>query len=278
MRTGTDSSRVAFGLTAITMALTLAVPATAADVLDQSNEVTAGIAAARITNNYWAQTFTAGVDGTMSLLELDLAQNGDPAAGDLVVEVRTVVGGVPSEDVLASATVTSTEIPDDFGWVQVPVSVSQLAGQQFAIVLTAPDAGSDCGGAGCGYRWHFNVDAYAGGAFQFSQTGNSWMDAGSLDTGFRTYVFSADEEPTLDSLGDDVAALGLARKDANSLFRPLAGAQKHLDAGRLNQGCAKIDQFADRVASMSGDEIDPADAEALIDDAAAVKADLGCPA
>jgi len=286
MKTGTRSRRVGIGALVTTLSMVIASPASAAEAVDQSNVVAAGIASAQIINNFWSQTFTAGVSGTASMIELDLAGTDDPAPGNLVVEVREVSGGVPTTGTpLASATLTEADIPDDFvlndvTWTPVQLSFEQTAGSQYAIVLNAPDASNSCGTSPCGYRWRFSGEnQYAAGGLLFSADGTSWADNPGLDAGFRTYVNDAPEPaPTVQDLADDVTALGLSDRDTNSLLKPLELAQKHLDAGRLDQGCAKIDQFAGRVSSMAADgTISQADADALLADTQAVKDDLGCP-
>lgn len=160
----------------------------AAATLDQSQTTADGYAAIQFTNDE-AQTFTAGIIGNLSQVDLELSRTGSP--GDLVVQIRTVSGGVPSGTILASMTVAeaSVTLSDvSFDWISVPLSapVAVTAGTQYAIVLTAPAAPPCCDG----YKWAASFqDPYPGGTLaQLSGSGAAWQSIPSVDFAFKTYV------------------------------------------------------------------------------------------
>jgi hypothetical protein len=77
-------------------------------------------------------------------------------------------------------------------------------------------------------------------------------------------------------LTDSVKALELRGKIETSLLAKLGGAQKNLDRGDTDGACDKLASFIDQVAAQGGKKIPAADADALIVDAEAVRASLGC--
>ena len=84
------------------------------------------------------------------------------------------------------------------------------------------------------------------------------------------------EAPTIPELIESVEGLELPRGLENSLVKKLENAQKNLDKGDLDEACEKLGSFIDQVAAQSGKKIDPADAEALIADAEAIRFSIGC--
>jgi HYR domain len=179
-------------------ALVSAFPASAAGTLDQSQSSdSAGTECLCEPFTRLAQTFTAGRTGDLDRIDLLLYRVGSP--GDLTVQVRTASGGVPSEVVLATASVAAASVPDA-GWVSVPLSspISSTAGRQYAIVLSAPGASS----ASPFYGWGSALgDPYAGGdALTSVDSGGSWnplIGPGDLrlDRAFNTYVGVPDVAP-----------------------------------------------------------------------------------
>ena len=83
--------------------------------------------------------------------------------------------------------------------------------------------------------------------------------------------------PTIPELIESVEGLELPRGLENSLVKKLENAQRNLDKGDdLDEACEKLGSFIDEVAAQSGKKIDPADAEALIADAEAIRFSIGC--
>jgi hypothetical protein len=131
-----------------------------------------------------AQTFTAGITGTLDQVDVALSKVGTPA-GPLKVQIRTLaLGGQPSATVLAEEDVPEASVPFD-DWVAVPLSppAPSVLGTRYAIVLSGPMGASF-------YSWSgANPGGYADGQPFFSlDNGSSWSLGGSADFGFKTYV------------------------------------------------------------------------------------------
>jgi hypothetical protein len=158
-------------------------------------------------NQYRAQTFTAGMTGTLNGVSIQ-TQVGDTAAvavpaaaGDYSVEIWATSGGVPSG---ASALASNTVVGDTGGLVIVAFSSppSVVAGTQYAIRLVV-DAGGEINWLGV-----CQSNLYAGGqalVYDVSgaatwQTIADWATANdakacALDFAFATYVTAAQATP-----------------------------------------------------------------------------------
>ncbi len=132
-----------------------------------------------------AQTFTAGLTGTLGGVNIDV---GSTSVFPLHVAIRTVIDGVPSTTVLGETTLSSSSAPLSL-LITFPQVIHITAGVQYAIVVnyeSAPPPGPNqfqgiWGGAG--------GDQYPGGALYFSfLDGISWFGLGFGDLHFRTYV------------------------------------------------------------------------------------------
>ena len=155
----------------------LAASSSAAGTLDQSQ--TAQESGSSVDPSPLAQTFTAGMSGSLSEVDLLLRSNED-YTDPVTVEIRDTSGGAPASTVLASATVMDSELSrSSYNWIAVnfahPATVQ--AGTQYAIV--AYTSGTE--------HWGFaSGDPDAGGT--------AWGTSGavpSLDFAFKTYVDSA---------------------------------------------------------------------------------------
>lgn len=150
-----------------------AVASPPASALDQSQEhdeifVTSGLGG-------FGQTFTAGKSG--SLIAVSLKPHNDwLALGDLVIEIRTVSGGLPTSKVIASTTPTSAAVDT---WVDFTFASAAdvVAGKAYAIVLRSA-YGIDARRS--------NDDTYPGGGWVFND-GSTWTNGGG-DLAFRIYV------------------------------------------------------------------------------------------
>jgi FIMAH domain len=80
--------------------------------------------------------------------------------------------------------------------------------------------------------------------------------------------------PTIADLIDSVEALDLHHGIENALLKKLTNAQRNLDADDTAGACDKLASFIAQVGAQSGKKIDADDAEGLIDQAEAVRADL----
>jgi hypothetical protein len=182
---GCISSRRAL-LIAAAMATLLSVgvsTASAQGTLDQS--VTGGSVGGVGPNGstLLAQTFTAGITGVLSQVDLQLSTyNGPPP---LSVDIENVdANGHPSGTVLAATTVTTSSVPGSQStWVSLPFSDGPfvVAGTRYAIVLSKP--------LGAGFWIAEYTGPYSGGDVQLSPSiGSTWLEIPQASLLFRTYV------------------------------------------------------------------------------------------
>jgi hypothetical protein len=162
-------------------------------VLDQSSTAI-GRRAFLCCDWQWAQTFTSGVSGTLTRVDLYLGDpfGAQPTGAPLAFDVRHVRAGTPGTegDVIATRVLDTSAFVGE-GFYQFDVQAARLsvtAGERLAIVLTSsgPDSvapwtwrGSDTG-----------EPAYAGGAMFFRLTRDEvWSSPlPDLDLAFRTFV------------------------------------------------------------------------------------------
>jgi hypothetical protein len=168
--------------------LIFAAPAQAAGMVDQEQTTVDGELG--IFQSLWmGQTFTAGISGKLDQVDLAARQNAGLGL-PLIVQIRTVSGGLPSGTVLS--TTTATVVNTTFtALISIPLStpVNVVSGTQYAIVagssIPEPPGGNalTVGAAAS--------DAYAGGDAALSGDGGaSWalFGGGGNDLAFRTYV------------------------------------------------------------------------------------------
>jgi len=228
-----------------TAALGLAASAaTAAPMLDQQNTAPFYFNHPFGTSAYAkqvAQTFTAGVDGSLVGLALQIGRAGyDPAAGALSVRIvntmngqashgtgwfPTRIPGAPGEfwgsehgELLASFTVNAADLPVidvSHGHVAsmtpmlpLPIPIEIDAGTQYAILLETIGTGT--------FAWHFQFNnPYSGGrAFYRIGAGYGWTSP-TDDLAFQTFVAGPDPVPepgTLTLLAGSLAVLGWATR------------------------------------------------------------------
>ena len=139
--------------------------------------------------NQAAQTFTVGVTGTLTFLEVFIEQS--IAGADITVDVRPTTGGAPVElDGLALATVTipSGTVGSIPGWFTIDLGAAAIPvtlGLELAITLRA------VGGAGQYEASADNPGAYTGGDAWTRDTSGfpgTWTRVTGADLLFRTYV------------------------------------------------------------------------------------------
>jgi hypothetical protein len=144
------------------------------------------------------QTFTAGVTGTLTQLDLYISLlNGAslPTAVPLTVQVQTVMSdGAPSGTVLGQGSVLASQVPiePERGWVSVPIRAPSVAGNHYAIVLTTADPRTVYGV----YHTAQPVGGtpYSGGQLWFFATeAGGWFSTGPdrYESFARTYVTAA---------------------------------------------------------------------------------------
>jgi hypothetical protein len=159
------------------------------EVLDQQNDVT-GSATADSTasgGQELAQTFTVGVHGTLSRIEMQLSRPNFTTSGNLIVNVYNTIGGVPDVS-LGSASLPWNAISTmgfgfqsfDVSSFEIPVNVNDV----LAIGIKAETL----------FFWRstFDLDPYDGGESMYrvlnSPPGPWTSYTPSHDYGFRTYV------------------------------------------------------------------------------------------
>jgi hypothetical protein len=156
-----------------------AVPANADNptgTLDQSNTGTDGSYSDNHPGFSWIQTFTVGLSGTLSAVEL--AEAGAGPAG--TVQIVALDSGTPTENVLASATLPSTS---GGGWVTASFtsSLPVIAGAKYGIRVVAT--------SGTIMVDESHGSAYAGGSVYQDDAGSiSAYSDNTLDFDFMTYV------------------------------------------------------------------------------------------
>jgi hypothetical protein len=166
-------------------------PVSAGGTLDQSQESQTDLnGVALVGAQMAAQTFTAGLLGGLDQVDLLLTRYGTP--GDLIVEIRGVVSGIPTSQVLASGTISETALDADpytYQWASAVLSPPSPvdSGSQYAIVAI------DGGGANFPsdfFNWATtDFDAYINGmALTTVDGGLTWYPSPLADTAFRTYV------------------------------------------------------------------------------------------
>jgi hypothetical protein len=168
-------------------------PASAAGTIDQSQESQTDLNGVPLVGSQVAaQTFTAGRSGGLDQVDLLLTRYGTP--GDIIVEIRGVASGIPTNQVLASGTISDAALDTDpytYEWTPVMLNAPALveAGGQYAIVAI------DGGGANFPsdyFVWaDTSYDAYGSGMVLTTVDGGvTWFPAPLADMAFKTYVTS----------------------------------------------------------------------------------------
>jgi hypothetical protein len=157
----------------------------ATGTLDQSQTLVTNAKGLR-EGFFWAQTFTAGITGDLDQVNVFLGRvEIGPATGNIVVQIRSVDGNVPSDTVLGSGVIAEANVPLLLSatWVAAPLtSAAVVAGTKYAVVLMANGLSDyDVSSAG---------DVYSGGEEYYQQPdafGSHWFSEGT-DMTFQTFV------------------------------------------------------------------------------------------
>lgn len=202
---------------------------TAAPILDQEYNPAVVNSGLGIGSRDRAQTFTVGLSGQLTGVEL-LMERFSNSIGDLTVEIRSTAGGVPGNSsgaVLATTTVSQSLMSLGTGsgsnatFVAADLTAAGLfvnAGDVLAIALSGNPSGE--------FGWFGGSDnGYAGGStyWRFPGDPNNWS-AFSLDReqGFRTFVDASEisEVPAPGAIG--ILGLGLMAVFATSRRRGIS--------------------------------------------------------
>jgi len=149
-----------------------------------------------------AQTFTAGLTGTLAGVNIDVTSPTN-SPFFLHVAIRTVTGnGEPSSTILSETTLNSNSAPLSL-LITFPQVITIVAGEKYAIAVNYPGAVPGTGQSQ-GIWAGAPGDFYPAGDLFFSIDGSSWVPSslGDHDVHFQTFVTIA--EATFDiCLQDD---------------------------------------------------------------------------
>ena len=162
--------------------------AASAQTLDQSF-VSPGNLGADINEGFRfaAQTFSAGVTGTLGGVNIDVQSSKSSSTFPLHVAIRAVMGGVPSTTVLGETLLRSSNAPLS-QLITFPQVINIVAGLQYAIVVNYEGAPPPGAGQSQGIWYGAPGDQYNGGSHCVSRLdGISWS-CGDADGHFQTYM------------------------------------------------------------------------------------------
>lgn len=168
-------------------------------VLDQSNDPTPTAAAGPGSSNLvdWAQTFTVGVTGTLTSVEVRVFRTSG-VTDPLLFDIRTTTGGAPTEAdaganilssfSIAAAVVSLGSVLGDGVFVSIAVSVPVTAGDVLAIVLRSDAPG----GSFAPYFWDGTSAGSYGGGAAYLRFGAGMFGVSTFlsDLSFKTFVDS----------------------------------------------------------------------------------------
>jgi len=146
-------------------------------------------------------------------------------------------------------------------------------------VAVSPDGSSvyvtnsDNGGLG-GSVSQYTVGA--GGALSPKSPATVAAGTGPLGIAVRTTLGAPAPAPTIGDVIAAVQALGLPARIEGALLAKLTRAQRDLAANNRGGACAKVGAFINQVQAYSPKQIPATDAEALTDQATALRQSLGC--
>jgi hypothetical protein len=136
-----------------------------------------------------AQTYTAGVSGTLQGVAIDVSSFTNLVAR---VQIETVTGGVPSNVVLGQARAGASGDLSINTVIPFSTSIPQVAGRQYAILVDYPDAPTFFNGQENSGSWNgSDGNLYPGGTlcttFDNGTTWTSFQSSG-VDVHFQTFV------------------------------------------------------------------------------------------
>lgn len=204
----------------------LAPPALATgSQLDQSNLPTVTDTDDINSSEQFSQTFTVGIQGILTDVELSLSESSTPNA-PLSISITTLTAGQPNlSNVIGSGTVQESSLSGSAQLITTPLSVQPVVtvGEQLAIVLSSTST------PGTYVWWDDDQPDYAGGSAA-SRTGGSWSPV-SWDKAFATFV----GQPVAANVSPRAAYCTVAGNTSDLGGAPLAvGTFVNLDDGQAS--------------------------------------------
>lgn len=169
--------------------------ARAAVTLDQSS--TAGDGHLRPAINggseFVVQTYTAGLTGMVAGVSVDVIETANFNL-PLEVQIRTVVGGLPSTTILGETSTTAFSLNDVIAF---PQTIPQVAGIEYAIAVDFLGAPPPPPGGSIGAWVAAHGDPYpAGRQLWINFDGTFLLGDPDVDVNFKTYVSTSVPEPS----------------------------------------------------------------------------------
>jgi len=167
-----------------------------------------------------------------------------------------------------TAATTTTQVSFDTCVNSYDTTLQVFTGNSLATLQIVTE---DDGGCFRGSRVDF---AAAPGTTYSIRVGGYGTSAGTF--GLQHPSGNTPPPPTIDTLIGSVEALGLPSKLEGGLLKKLNVAQTKLEIGKVVAACKRLAAFIDQVERQRGKKIMDADANALIDEARAVRESVGC--
>ena len=184
-----------------------------AEVLDQSHDFPPDQEGTIRSDIDRVQTFTVGVTGTLTRIELRARRFTDSTSAPLIIDIRNTSSGVPEEPnspVLATTTASAGSIPlgsiSNAPFTSFDLSTASLdvsSGDVLAIVLRSTDQ----------YEWmKDNSAGYSGGSEFIRSTISPTWTVGELDDDFAFQTFVVPEPSAAYIFAAAFVSLGFRRK------------------------------------------------------------------
>ncbi len=158
-----------------------------------------------------AQTFTAGLTGTLSGVSVDVFS---PVSSPfpLHVSIHTVnADGSPSSMILSDTTLNSNSAPLSL-FITFPQEISIVAGKQYAIVVSYQGAPPPGAGQFQGIWRGASGNLYTAGDLYSSVDGSSWFSYPGSDVHFQTYLTT----PIFDTCVQDDSSASLLQLNSTT--------------------------------------------------------------
>ena len=172
--------------------LLLAVPSDASPTKDQAFEPASPDTIPTVFRELrWAQTFTVGVSGTLTRVDVLVAQQFGIQPQSLDVTIFSTSGGAPHVPITAAFHIPASSVPlvshpssfDSYAYLSASFSLPVTAGDVLAIVVST--------GPNSQYYWAGVFGGGYPGGQLYSTNSTTWGPRGSQDQAFRTFIASS---------------------------------------------------------------------------------------